>query len=170
MVVSWTIGASPDAGLVKSMLDMATATLGESERPVVHSDRGIHYRWPSWIGRMEAAGLTRSMSQKGCTPDNAACEGFFGRLKNEMFYNGQWQGVSVDEFMDILDNYMHLYNKKRIKISLGAKSPLEYRMSLGLAVEQSKKTSAPHFQASRSFGCCSGDCSVGGRRGSSVPP
>ena len=100
---------------------------------------------------MEAAGLTRSMSQKGCTPDNAACEGFFGRLKNEMFYNGQWQGVSVDEFMDILDNYMHLYNKKRIKISFGAKSPLEYRMSLGLAVEQSKKTSAlPFFEAAGS--------------------
>ncbi len=133
MVVSWTIGTSPDAGLVNSMLDMATATLGERERPVVHSDRGAHYRWPGWIERMEAAGLTRSMSKKGCSPDNAACEGFFGRLKNEMFYNRKWQGVSIEEFMDILDNYLHWYNEKRIKISLGAKSPLEYRRSLDLA-------------------------------------
>ncbi len=31
------------------------------------------------------------MSRKGCSPDNAACEGFFGRLKNEMFYPGDWQ-------------------------------------------------------------------------------
>ncbi len=23
--------------------------------------------------------------------DNAACEGFFGRLKNEMFYTHDWQ-------------------------------------------------------------------------------
>ena len=133
MVVSWTIGTSPDAGLVNSMLDMATATLGERERPVVHSDRGAHYRWPGWIERMEAAGLTRSMSKKGCSPDNAACEGFFGRLKNEMFYNRKWQGVSIDEFMDILDNYLHWYNEKRINLSLGAKSPLEYRRSLDLA-------------------------------------
>ena len=133
MVVSWTIGTSPDAGLVNSMLDMATATLGERERPVVHSDRGAHYRWPGWIERMEAAGLTRSMSKKGCSPDNAACEGFFVRLKNEMFYNRKWQGVSIDEFMDILDNYLHWYNEKRINLSLGAKSPLEYRRSLDLA-------------------------------------
>ncbi len=111
----------------------SSATLGERERPVVHSDRGAHYRWPSWIERMERAGLTRSMSKKGCSPDNAACEGFFGRLKNEMFYNRKWQGVGIDEFMDILDNYLYWYNKKRIKISLGAKSPLEYRRDLDLA-------------------------------------
>ena len=26
------------------------------------------------------------MSAKGCSPDNAAAEGFFGRLKNELFW------------------------------------------------------------------------------------
>jgi transposase InsO family protein len=26
------------------------------------------------------------MSRKACSPDNAACEGFFGRLKTELFY------------------------------------------------------------------------------------
>ena len=26
------------------------------------------------------------MSKKGCSPDNSACEGFFGHLKAEMFY------------------------------------------------------------------------------------
>ena len=35
---------------------------------------------------MEKAGLERSMSKKGCSLDNAACEALFGRLKNEMFY------------------------------------------------------------------------------------
>ena len=28
----------------------------------------------------------RSMSRKGTSPDNAACEGFFGNLKNEFFH------------------------------------------------------------------------------------
>ena len=86
------------------------------------------------LARMEEAGLTRSMSQKACTPDNAACEGLFGRIKNEMFYSRSWTGVSIDEFIDILDEYLHWYNEKRIKMSLGAMSPLEYRNSLGLAV------------------------------------
>ena len=57
-----------------------------SDRPVVHSDRGGHYRWPDWLSRMSDANLNRSMSRKACSPDNAACEGFFGRLKNELFY------------------------------------------------------------------------------------
>jgi transposase InsO family protein len=37
---------------------------------------------------MGDARLTRSMARKACSPDNAACEGFFGRLKNELFREG----------------------------------------------------------------------------------
>lgn len=50
LVVSWSIGTRPDAGLVNTMLDSAIATVANSgERPVVHSDRGAHYRWPGWL-------------------------------------------------------------------------------------------------------------------------
>jgi putative transposase len=94
--------------------------------------RYTHYRWPGWIDRIEKAGLTRSMSKKGCSPDNAACEGFFGRLKNEMFYGRSWQDVSVDGFMDTLDGYLRWYNETRIKMSLGGLSPLEYRQGLSM--------------------------------------
>jgi len=72
------------------------------------------------------------MSQKGCSPDNSACEGLFGRLKNEMFYNRSWSNVSIDEFIAILDQYIHWYSEKRRKLSLGGLSPVEYRKSLGL--------------------------------------
>jgi hypothetical protein len=81
---------------------------------------------------MEAAGLTRSMSKKGCSPDNSACEGFFGRLKNEMFYGVSWQGISIDSFIDELDQYIQWYANDRIKLSLGGMSPMNYRRSLGL--------------------------------------
>ncbi len=130
--VSWTIGTSPDADLVNTMLDNAIGMLNENEHPIVHSDRGAHYRWPGWIERMENAGLTRSMSKKGCSPDNSACEGFFGRLKNEMFYGHSWKDVTIEEFIRILDDYIHWYAEKRIKLSLGGMSPIQYRMSLGL--------------------------------------
>ena len=59
---------------------------------------------------MEAAELTRSMSKKGCSPDNAACEGFFGRLKNEMFYGRSWIGVSMDDFINEINDYITWYN------------------------------------------------------------
>ena len=134
LVVSWTIGTSPDAELVNTMLDDAICNLTDGEHPIIHSDRGCHYRWPGWVSRMENAGLTRSMSKKGCSPDNSACEGFFGRLKNEMFYCRSWKDVSVNQFIDKLDNYLRWYNEKRIKMSLGAMSPVDYRRSIGLAV------------------------------------
>ena len=132
MPVSWTIGTSPNADLANDMLDEAIATLNEGEKPVVHSDRGAHYRWPGWIERIEAAGLTRSMSKKGCSPDNSACEGFFGRLKNEMFYGVSWKGFTIDSFIHELDQYIHWYANDRIKLSLGGMSPMDYRRSLGL--------------------------------------
>ena len=112
---------------------MPFSKLQSNDKPIVHSDRGVHYRWPGWIERMHNTGLTRSMSKKGCSPDNSACEGVFGRLKNEMFYNTDWRGVSLPKFIDILNNYLIWYNETRIKKSLGYMSPMEYRRSLGLA-------------------------------------
>lgn len=133
LVVSWTIGTRPDSDLVNTMLDAAIATVNEREtRPIVHSDRGGHYRWPGWLKRISEASLVRSMSRKGCSPDNAACEGFFGRLKTEMFYNASWQDVSIDDFIQSVDSYIRWYNETRIKVSLGSLSPLEYRASLGM--------------------------------------
>ena len=119
---------------MNKMLEVAISTLSPSEHPIVHTDRGSHYRWPGWIDRMNTADLTRSMSKKGCSPDNAACEGFFGRLKNEMFYGRSWIDVSINSFIDEINNYIIWYNTKRIKQSLGYMSPVEYRHSLGLAV------------------------------------
>ena len=132
MLVSWTISTRPDAQLVNTMLDMATSTLNDDECPIIHSDRGCHYRWPGWLERIEKASLKQSMSKKGCAPDNAACEGFFGRIKNEMFYNRNWMGVSLDAFMELLDRYLQWYNTARIKMARCGKSPVQYRVSLGL--------------------------------------
>lgn len=134
LVISWTIGTSPDAQLVNTMLDAAIATVtNEDKRPIVHSDRGAHYRWPGWLSRTNDARLIRSMSRKACSPDNAACEGFFGRLKTELFYPRDWKTTTLEQFIEDVDAYIRWYNENRIKISLGGRSPIEYRNSLGLA-------------------------------------
>lgn len=65
-VVSWSIGTRPDATLVNTMLDDAIGTLSANDKPVIHSDRGGHYRWPGWLDRINTSGLIRSMSRKGC--------------------------------------------------------------------------------------------------------
>lgn len=132
LIVSWSIGTTANAELVNSMLDKAISTLKTGERPIVHSDRGAHYRWPDWIKKINSVGITRSMSKKGYSPDNAACEGFFGRFKNEFLYNRNWQNVTIQNFIEQVNIYIKWYNEKRIKKSLGFKSPLEYRRGLGL--------------------------------------
>lgn len=48
-VPCWKIGTTPDASLVNSMLDQTISGLEDGEQPLVHSDRGCHYRWPDWI-------------------------------------------------------------------------------------------------------------------------
>ena len=132
LAVSWTIGTRPDADLVNTRLDAAIEKVASShDRPVVHSDRGGYYRWPGWLARMHNAKLIRSMSRKGCSPDNAACEGFFGRLKTELLYPRNWKATTIEQFIEVVDSYIRWYNEKRIKISLGSLSPIEYRASLG---------------------------------------
>jgi len=135
MVVSWSIGTSPNVELVNTKLDAAVEMITASgDRPVVHSDRGGHYRWPGWLSRIAEAQLVRSMSRKGYSPDNAACEGFFGRLKIEMFFSRDWLSTSIEGFVAALDAYIRWYNDARIKRSLGFRSPVEHRRSMGIAV------------------------------------
>ncbi|WP_136686207.1 IS3 family transposase [Falsirhodobacter xinxiangensis] len=133
MVISWAIGTKPDAGLANTMLDAAVETIADSKvRPIIHSDRGGHYRWLGWLERINAAKLVRSMSRKASSQDNAACEGFFGRLKTEFFYPRDWRAYTVTQFIDEVDAYIRWYNETRIKMSLGGRSPIEYRRNLGL--------------------------------------
>ena len=55
------------------------------------------------------------MSRKGCGPDNARCEGFFGRLKIEFFHGRDWAGVTLEESADMLDAYLRWYRDVRLK-------------------------------------------------------
>lgn len=137
--VAWSIGLRPDAELANSSLEAACATLGPQERPFCHSDRGCHYRWPGWKRICKDNGVTRSMSRKGRSPDNAACEGFFGRLKNEFFHGRDWRGVSAEEFIARLDSWLRFYSEKRLKLFVEADGRKVYdtidnrRSRLGLA-------------------------------------
>lgn len=119
MPVSWSVGTRPTQDLVNSSLESACATRRAVARTIIHSGRGAHYRWPGWVRICEENGLVRSMSRKGCSPDNSACEGFFGRMENEMFYGRPWGGKTAQGLMDEIDAYMDYYARERPKRSLG---------------------------------------------------
>ncbi|ERL06455.1 IS3 family transposase, partial [Olsenella profusa] len=137
-VVSWAASASPDAKMANSMLRAALATTTDEERRhlVIHSDCGCHCRWPEWVSICEEAGIMRSMSRKGCSPDNSRMEGLFGTMEVETFHGRDWAGVTLDGLRERIDAYIERYNKTRVRRSPGPMSPLQYRQSLGLAAQQ----------------------------------
>ena len=53
-------------------------------------------------------------------------------MKIGLFYGCDWSGVTIEQFMDMLDAYLRWYRDVRIKSDLGYKSPMAYRMELGL--------------------------------------
>lgn len=66
------------------------------------------------------------------SPDNARCEGFFGRLKREFFHGCGWAGIAIEEFIDTLDACLRWHSDARIKGDLDYRSPMQYRRDLGL--------------------------------------
>lgn len=135
-VVSWVTSTSPNAEMADGMPRAAPATTTEAERAhlATHGDCGCHYRWPGRAAICEEAGVARSMSRKGCSPDNSRTGGFFGTMKTEMSCGRDWSGVTLEELASRTGAYTGRRNTERIKRSLGGMSPLQFRRSLGLAV------------------------------------
>lgn len=79
-------------------------------------------------------GSIRFMSRKGCSPGNSACEGFFVRMKNEMFQGRSWQGVALENFIQQIEAYMVCNRDERMKLPRGGLSPAEFRSEMGITI------------------------------------
>jgi len=112
-VVARRAATSPSAALACKTLEDALSKIGGGF--VFHSDRGMHYRTNEWLELCRKNKIIRSMSRKGHSPDNAAMEGFFGRLKVEFFKGQSWSGWSAKAFIEELYRYIDWYNSGRLK-------------------------------------------------------
>ncbi|HFL5307936.1 TPA: IS3 family transposase [Escherichia coli] len=124
-IVAWETACRPAEELVKRMLNKGLESLAEGEKPLLHSDQGWHYRIKSYQSALADKGLVQSMSRKGNCLDNALMENFFGHLKEEMYYRRDYR--NVEELENAVNEYITYWNQKRIKLSLGGLSPVEYR-------------------------------------------
>ncbi|WP_407231555.1 IS3 family transposase [Escherichia coli] len=124
-IVAWETACRPTEELVKRMLNKGLESLAEGEKPLLHSDQGWHYRIKSYQSAPADRGLVQSMSRKGNCLDNAVMENFFGHLKEEMYYRRDYR--NVEELENAVNEYITYWNQKRIKLSLGGLSPVEYR-------------------------------------------
>lgn len=134
--VCWRVSRHPDKGLMVGMLrDLVDAVRPTADRPLVlHSDGGAVYMTDEWAATCAEGHVTRSMSRKARSPDNARCEGFFGTLKSDFFDGRDWSGVTFEEFSERLDEYIEWYRSVKLKKSLGWKTIRQHRAELGYAV------------------------------------
>ena len=96
----------------------------------LHGDGGAVYMGADWARACEAGHITRSMSRKARSPDNARCEGFFGTLKSDFFAGRDWSGVTFEEFSRRLE-HIERYRSVKVKKALGWKTIRQRRVELG---------------------------------------
>jgi putative transposase len=64
-IVAFETSRRPAFELVDSMLKKALTRLGPSDRPMLHSDQGWHYRMPAFQRQLRERQLVQSMSRTG---------------------------------------------------------------------------------------------------------
>ena len=125
-IISYEISKQPTLEPILKALDRAIEITNiNKDKRIFHSDQGWAYQIKQYTSKLEAEGITQSMSRKGNCLDNSPMENFFGILKQEIYYGKKF--YSYEELKETIEEYIEYYNKDRIKEKLGYLSPIEYR-------------------------------------------
>lgn len=121
-IVAYVVGDRNDNPLVFKTFDLAVKTNPDAQ-PLFHSDRGFQYTNRIFHHKLEKVGMTQSMSRVAKCIDNGPMEGFWGILKRERYYGKRF--TSKKELVDMIENYIHYYNNRRVQRNLGVLTPME---------------------------------------------
>ena len=121
--VAYVIGDSNNNALVFETFDMAVAA-NPNAHPIFHSDRGYQYTSRTFHQKLEATGMTQSMSRVAHCTDNGPMEGFWGILKREMYYKQKFH--TREELVQAITEYMDYYTNDRPQRGLGILTPMEF--------------------------------------------
>ena len=121
-IVSYVIRNSNNNALVFDTFDMAIAE-NPNAKPRCHSDRGFQYTNRAFHAKLEAAGMTQSMSRVAKCIDNGPMEGFWGILKRERYYGKRF--TDRETLVKMIEDYIEYYNNRRLQRNLGVLTPME---------------------------------------------
>jgi len=125
-IISYDISTSPNMYQLQRMLKQAFPK-DNYQGAILHSDQGWQYQHDYYHRFLKSKGILPSMSRKGNSPDNGMMESFFGILKSELFYGHEQEFKSLKQLKRAIEDYIHYYNHKRIKVNLKGLSPVQYR-------------------------------------------
>ena len=121
-IVSFVIRDSNNNPLVFDTFDKAIAE-NPGATPLCHSDRGFQYTNRVFHSKLEAAGMTQSMSRVAKCIDNGPMEGFWGILKRERYYGKRF--TNRTSLVKMIEDYITYYNNKRLQRKLGVLTLME---------------------------------------------
>lgn len=121
-IVSYVIRDSNNNALVFDTFDKAIES-NPNAHPLCHSDRGYQYTSRTFHAKLEAAGMTQSMSRVAKCIDNGPMEGFWGILKRERYYGKKF--TDRESLITMIEDYIEYYNTKRLQRNLGVLTPFE---------------------------------------------
>jgi putative transposase len=126
-IVGWRASSSLRSDLALDALEQALyeRPIGESERLVHHSDRGVQYLSIRYTERLAEAGIEPSVGSTGDSYDNAMAESVIGLFKTEVIRRlGPWKGIEDVEFATL--DWVAWFNNKRLLEPLGYVPPIEF--------------------------------------------
>lgn len=133
-IVGHSAGPRKDADLVGSAFSTLEFPISDIE--VFHTDRGSEFDNAKIDELLDAFGVERSLSKKGCPYDNAVDESTNKILKAEFVYRETFG--TTRELQIKLADYIHWYNNFRLHSTLGYMTPVEFRRS-GMVLPKSSK-------------------------------
>lgn len=121
-IVSYVVKDGNNNALVFETFDQAIM-YNPGVHPLCHSDRGFQYTNRTFHSKLEAAGMTQSMSRVAKCIDNGPMEGFWGILKRERYYGHRF--TDRETLVSMIETYIDYYNNKRLQRNLGVLTPIE---------------------------------------------
>jgi putative transposase len=129
-VVGWAVSAVNDRHLALNALTMALNRRCPDVGLIHHSDRGCTYASEDYQRRLEAHGITCSMSRTGDCYDNAVMEAFFSTVTIELTDRFESGGHAKRELFEYIETF---YNQRRRHSTIGYVSPAVFEHERGSA-------------------------------------
>ncbi len=118
-VVGWSMSPVQDRHLVLKAVMMASWQRADRTAVILHSDRGTQFTSAEYQQFLKDHHIVSSMSGVGHCGDNAAAEGFFGKLKRERINRRRY--VTLAEARTDVFDYIERFHNPLIQRRLDAK-------------------------------------------------
>ena len=129
-IVGWALSAVNDRHLTLSALDKALKRRCPEAGLLHHSDQNCTYASEDYRTRLDAHGITCSMSRRSNCYDNAVMESWFSTVKSEEAERFE----SYSHAKEVLFDYIEVfYNQRRRHSTLGQISRAEFERRFNAA-------------------------------------